>query len=160
LERWLREPETILADIQAAQAPKRKATDPLPLWRNKALQEGYARWRAKQKRDARNRTVANGKARNIAKRMTADRPIWVRMLLAMEPGEWYGIRAIGRAIGIDRGSAFRVKQTLTQRGLIERAANPAWDGRRRSPYEIMAGAVQEPQWLYRLTPEGECARVQ
>jgi hypothetical protein len=75
----------------------------------------------------------------------------------MEPGSWYGVGDITRALGEPRSSRGVVQQVLLPRGLVRRARNPA-RGVRLNPWQIMAGGDQEPDWLYRLTEKGEAYR--
>ena len=157
LERWLREPETILADILAAQTPKRKPTDPRPLWLVKAMDDGRARKKRERKRKALQAAVERQRERGKKYHRFGYGIPW-RVIRAMEPGKWYGLKALCRSIGIAANGAGKAQQRLLRSGWAEKASNPAWDGRQLCPQEIQGGATQEPQFLYRLTAAGEKAR--
>lgn len=78
-------------------------------------------------------------------------PIWVRMLLAMDPGQWYARSDLMAAAGVDRPARGKVNQELVRRGLVERRRNPAYKGfERRGGYL----PIKEPEYLYRLTDAG------
>lgn len=76
-----------------------------------------------------------------------------RLVLAMEPGEYYGLRDIARMTGIKLDS---IKPVVYRgsRELFERAVNADWL-RLRERGEVSAGvANQTPRHLQRLSPAG------
>lgn len=81
-----------------------------------------------------------------------------RMIAGMDPGGWYGAHDIARIAGMGRHANGKVRQVLLPAGLVERASNPQWRGA-VSPQKIMAGAVAEPRFVYRLTEKGEMYRA-
>jgi hypothetical protein len=76
-----------------------------------------------------------------------------RMLRAMQAGAWYGMGDIARMAGVDRSARSKVPQVLLRRHWIEKTTNSAFRGT-LDPWQIMAGAEPEPQYLYRLTELG------
>lgn len=153
-DKWIRISETILADIQDAMDPPRRRTEPRPLWHVLAMQKGYEKWMANKKKQARIKSEARLKAQHKA-RTPVDGTGWRYQVLGlMAPGEWYGMKALGRAIGADPSKAGRMRQVLERNAWVRRAANPAWSTKAVDPWEIMAGAVREPKWLYQITEAG------
>jgi hypothetical protein len=85
-----------------------------------------------------------------------------RILCVMEPGEeGYALRDLTELLGVHRNS---VKPWLygaggrRLAGLVEKCRNRAFKGRRLDPWALMSGVECEPEFLWRLTKEGERAR--
>jgi hypothetical protein len=82
-------------------------------------------------------------------------------LIVMEPGRWYGLKAIGRVVGQAGHVSQCVRLTLERKGWIERTPNPKWDPHAVvTPMAAICGTVREPKWLFRLTPQGEKRRAE
>jgi hypothetical protein len=147
-------PEDILPALLAMAAEKRNRR------RTRAAIEKQRKTyqRNKRRRQAaalnRNRKARGGRLT----RVPAGQGYVDRMLAAMAPGEWYGRLDLVRMIGADRPVRGKVNQVMVRKGWVERARNPAWRGV-QSPQKIFAGAVPEPQWVYRLTALGEARRA-
>jgi len=79
-----------------------------------------------------------------------------RMLLAMQPGQWYARSDLMRAANVGRPARGKVNQRLLALGFVERRRNPKY----RGPV-VRAGGYRhfvEPEFLYRLTAAGELKR--
>ena len=95
------------------------------------------------------RAAAQRKARRKA-------PAIERIVVLMEPGKYYSARDLARAIGGGRGEACRVEDTLRKRGLVVRARNGGWPGKRLAVGRTWR--CYEPKWAYKLTEAGEAFR--
>lgn len=80
-----------------------------------------------------------------------------RIVVAMEPGGWYGRGDLIRLGGVARNSRGIANQMM-DRGLLERQPNPDYRYQ-QSPQEIMGGEDPQPMWLYRLTEAGGMKRA-
>src|SRR3990172_9322677 len=81
-----------------------------------------------------------------------------RILAAMEPGAWYGVRDLVNTTGIPRKSVCaKIYQDMVGRGWVVRGRNPAWDGRWATRSDERR--VVEPEFLWRLTAAGEAKRM-
>ena len=81
-----------------------------------------------------------------------------RILAAMQPGQWYGVRDLINGSGCTRDAVHaKLYQVLVRDGLATRAANPKWDGQRACRVGETR-AVVEPRYLWRLTAKGEKRR--
>lgn len=154
--------------ILEAQDPKkplgpmagRRRKDPVPRWYVPQMLEHLARGRERAKRERKEKTLAEAIKRDGDRRRRsphntrAPHRIVDKIMRAMEPGHWYGLKALSRAAGMGSSEAGRASQVLQQRAWATRVRNPAWDPRPVSPQQIMAGAEREPQWLYQLTVAG------
>ena len=83
-----------------------------------------------------------------------------RIITAMEPGKWYARPDILVLTGLPYGSVKGITQRLQRRGWLERGENPGWKEFRYVKGEGIETQVKRkpPQWLYRLTAEGEVER--
>lgn len=133
-----------------------KKGDRRPRYDVEATMETKKRNKAKKQQAATERALAAARIRNL-RRAAPGQGIADRMLRAMRPGQWYGQGDLMRLAGTDRSGRSKVA-VLVKRAWIEKAKNPAWQGRQVSPQEIAAGVEPEPQHLYRLTVTGEAAR--
>lgn len=73
-----------------------------------------------------------------------------RCVRVMRPGEWYADRDLQTLMGASEDQPVQVAPMRAK--LIERRRNPEWRGQNRY------GEMQQPKWLYRLTPAGELRR--
>lgn len=112
--------------------------------------------RARQKAatvKARRRQIDEWKARR-AKGITA------KILLAMQPGHWYGRPDIRDLSGVKRNSVHAKLMKLERLGWVERGDNPGWTPtaypKGTQIHFENRGAV--PRVLFRLTPAGEAER--
>lgn len=146
---WMPNPETILEDLLRAASNTRRRTDPQSL---EHIEKVKATKRAK--REAR-------LAEKMNARVPRPRPAscQLQMLRGMNPGAWYGAKELGRSVGLDHDQSNSAAWALRQKRWVTRQANPRWDPKPIDPWEIAAGAVREPQWLYRLTAEGEARQL-
>jgi hypothetical protein len=108
-----------------------------------------------EQRAALDRSIARQKADRKTRRKP---PAIDRMVVLMEPGRWYSAPDLARGIGGGRGEACRVGDTLRKRGLVVRAQNKGWPGRRLGVGRTWR--LYEPKWLFRLTDLGEAWRNQ
>lgn len=145
-EKLARDPESILDHVAALQKPGRRRVDPLPQWRYKVLMAGRRRAADKRKRAAWQRSRARQLARYHGRLF-----VWWRVLFAMEPGLWFGAKALMRATGQDVVQGRRVANTLLAKGLVETRPNPRWNG---GPRRAVSAAYREPKDLFRLTRAG------
>lgn len=150
---WSIDPDSILDDL--AKVTKRRNTDPQATWVIEAMRKGRERKAKVREAAARKR----GDARLAARKASHHNPpIGKRridlVVALMEPGHWYGLKALSRAAGLDPHQAANLGGYLLASQWAERAANPAWSPRNVPAHEIRAGVVREPKWLYRLTPAG------
>jgi hypothetical protein len=150
-------PETMLADVLAAQDDRWRPGDPLLTRVRVALDEGRARAKRERQRAARNRCYARQRMRGVKYGPKRGWSIADRMVRIMEPGEWYGVGDLARALDEPRSSRAKMRQVLLARGWVTRSRNPARH-EQLDPWQIMAGREQEPDWLYRLTEAGEAYR--
>jgi hypothetical protein len=155
---WNPDPETILADVLAAQDDRRRPGDSMLVRVRIAMAEGRARAKRERQRAARNRCYARQRARGTKYGAKSGWSIADRMIRIMEPGKWYGVGDLARALGEPRSSRAKMTQVLVPRGLVMRARNPA-RREKLDPWKILAGREQEPDWLYRLTEAGEAYRA-
>jgi hypothetical protein len=155
---WNPDPETILADVLAAQDDRRRPGDSMLVRVRIAMAEGRARAKRERQRAARNRCYARQRARGIKYRAKDGWSIADRMIRIMEPGKWYGVGDVARALGEPRSSRAKMTQVLLARGLVTRTKNAA-RCKQLNPWQIMAGREQEPDWLYRLSGSGEAYRA-
>lgn len=83
-----------------------------------------------------------------------------KMLLAMQPGHWYGRPDIRDLSGVKRNSVHARLALFERRGWVERGANPDYQ-----PIDYVKGIGidwqargRAPEVLFRLTPAGEAER--
>jgi hypothetical protein len=155
---WDPDPETILADVLAAQDDHWHPGDPMLTCVRIAMDEGRARAKRERRRAARQRCYARQRARGTKYRAKGGWSIADRMIRIMEPGKWYGVGDVARALDEPRSSRAKMRQVLLARGLVTRTKNPA-KREQLDPWQIMAGREQEPDWLYRLSGSGEAYRA-
>lgn len=154
---WEPNPETIFDDLMRLASGVRRRNDPMTLADVDKVRAGKAR--AKAKRTAVKRAeMAAAKAERAARYKPKPDSVWIRLLLAMRPGEWHGAGDLVRAAGVSRRNKFRMVDTLQARGLVESVDNPAWSSAPVAPWRIIGGEVREPKRLYRLTAAGEARR--
>jgi hypothetical protein len=155
---WNPDPETILKDVLAALDDRRRPGDPMLTRVRIAMDEGRARAKRERRRAARERCYARQRTRGTKYRAKGGWSIADRMVRIMEPGEWYGVGDLARALGEPRSSRAKMRQVLLARGLVSRTRNPA-KREQLDPWQIMSGQEQEPDWLYRLSGSGEAYRA-
>jgi hypothetical protein len=155
---WDPNPETILADVLAAQDDRWRPGDPMLTRVRIAMDEGRARAKRERQRAARKRCYARQRARGTKYRAKGGWSIADRMIRIMEPGKWYGVGDVARALDEPRSSRAKMTQVLLARGLVTRTRNVARH-EQLDPWQIMAGREQEPDWLYRLSGSGEMHRA-
>lgn len=153
------DPQEMIATLLALAAEGRRPRRVPVKVREARLKARRRRAKARQ-REAWERVAARRPKRTRTMRPIGER-IVDRMTAAMEPGQWYGAKDLARLAGLGdaRSAAGKVIQDLWPSGLVERKPNPLWDQHAViSPAELMAGAIREPKWLYRLTAKGEAHR--
>jgi len=78
---------------------------------------------------------------------------WVRLLVAMEPGRWYGEALLGRMVGRKKPIGHGAQHQL--RAMLDKADNPAWQEIHLSAVVLGAMAKRgehiEPRHLWRLS---------
>jgi len=78
---------------------------------------------------------------------------WVRLLVAMEPGRWYGEALLGRMVGRKKPIGHGAQHQL--RAMLDKADNPAWREIHLSAVVLGAMAKRgehiEPRHLWRLS---------
>ena len=147
---WMPNPETILEDLLRAASNTRRRNDPQSLEHVERVKEG--------KRKARERRLAERNARRPPPKPKPEAPV-LRILRAMEPGRWYGLKELGRAVGVDHDQANSVSCVLRKKRWADRAANPGWDPTPVQPQVLQGGGVREPKWLWRLSAGGEARQL-
>ena len=152
---WEPNPETILEDLLAAM-------DASESWRRTRLGDKRPLCDVEAQKVARRRNTAAKQAVVTAGVMARRRAEWQRrqpaagesiieqMLGVMEPGKWYSVGDIQRGLGFERPARSKMRQVMARRGLVERAANPAYD-RAKAIFHV----DRAPRWLWRLTRKGE-----
>lgn len=130
-----------------------KKGDKRPAYDIEASKQGRARIIRARQLAATERNLPAHRARNSTARAIGE-SITDRMLLAMRPGQWYGVGDLMRMVGEPRSSRGKVSQVMLRRGWVEAGHNPAWTGATPNPQAIQAGAEPEPKTVYRLTETG------
>lgn len=155
--RWDPNPNTMLEDLTKIAAKTYRPTDPMTVATQRALAEGLRRKATARNKRCRDNPVPTLSRRNypVGQRL-AD-----RVMRLMEPGQWYGLKAVARAAGVTVSEGGSVKQSFDRNAWATRVANPKWDAAAVLAGNPDAPVVCEPQFLYRLTDAGiaEKARV-
>ena len=111
-------------------------------------------------RNRRKRARARGNARRAAqsaelgaRRFRRELSATAVVLKAIEPGRWYLRSDIRAACPELPGGALRALLGLSYPALLERAPNPAWDGKRgsRRPKGADTSPERRSKWRWRLT---------
>ncbi len=81
------------------------------------------------------------------------------ILMAMEPGCWYGQPDIEALTGIHRDRLTVTLLRMRQAGFLERAKNPEWRSHTyRKGVPVDRQAARDPEFLWHMTGRGEAER--
>lgn len=134
-------------------------------WGDKLTPERIARRLKSLKRNIRARqkaaTLKAKRRQTEARNARRAKGINSKMLLAMQPGHWYGRPDIRDLSGVKRNSVHARLALFERRGWVERGANPD-----AQPVQYVKGIGidwqargRAPEVLFRLTPAGEIERM-
>jgi hypothetical protein len=118
------------------------------------LRVGREKAKAAREAKALAEAIERQKARGARYHTRAPNRIVDKIMRLMEPGQWYGLKALARSAGMGSSEAGRVSQLFEKNAWAVRLPNPAWHAAWQGRVRLGATGV-EPEWLYRLTEAGE-----